>query len=254
MGNKASNGELIKAAKRGDEPKLLSLIQMGANINRADEYGETALIYAAQGTSVEIVSKLLEHGADVNWKGERRWTPLIYAVSRNWTDGKNRTEIAKKLIENGADIDAYDTRGESVFHFAVRSRNIDIINYLIEKGVRMNVLTHGNSTPLMDAVSYPNNLEVVKVLVDAGADLNVFPLNLFLAAVLCCKSGGGFETLKFLKESGMQYFEHDSNGNSMIDMLRNNFRPPHQKPVDVSEVVEFLENWRDNLTNLTKDT
>lgn len=225
---------MFDAVKAGDIEALSRALQQGAHVDSKDGYNETPLIYAAQGTSVEIVMLLLDSGARVDHKGEDGWTPLFYAVNRD------RADIAKLLIDRGANIDAVDKRGHTVFYLAVSKRNAVIVEYLAVRGVKVNTLTRGNSTPLIRAVATPDNLEMVKRLVAAGADVHLCPLDLFLNAVLRSAGGDGLEVLEFLKECGLEYFELDSKGNSIIEGLKL----PIPGRVNTNETIEFLQNWR----------
>ncbi len=64
--------------------KVRSLIDAGEDVNAEAEYGETALMAAAEKGQVETVKLLLEAGADVNaqTKAGEYGTALIAAVRR----------------------------------------------------------------------------------------------------------------------------------------------------------------------------
>jgi ankyrin repeat protein len=242
MKNKYEN-DLFEAAKNDDLKGVKTALLRGARVNVRDRWGETPLIYAAQGTSIEVVSLLLEKEAKIDCKGEDNWTPLFYAVDRK------RTEIAKLLVDREANINAKDTRGKSVFYLAVSSRNLEIIDYLIDRGVDMNTITRGNRTPLMVAIAHPSNFELTKRLVDAGADLNLLPLDIFGNALIYSTNGEGAKTLKFLLKSGLMYFDTDIKGRSIFDSLKNPINPQD----DFSEAIEFLEGWRKDLIKPKND-
>ena len=107
----------------------------------------------------------------------------------------------------------------------------------------MNTVTRGNSTPLMRAVGRPNNFALTKRLVDAGARLDLLPLDIFGTALIYCTNGEGAKTLKFLLESGLLYFDTYINGSSIFDFLKKPINPQD----DFSEAIESLEDWRESL-------
>lgn len=79
----------------GDELVAL-LLEMGADINEQDEFGETALMAYAYGEneSPEFINFFLEHGADPNIRNIRGQTALDIALEHNWY-------AARRLMEYG---------------------------------------------------------------------------------------------------------------------------------------------------------
>ncbi len=112
---------------------------------------------------VARVRKLLSEGANPNSRDTDGTTPLIIASFR--TD----VEIVKLLIDSGADVNAQDRYNNTPLIQAVRGGSKEIISLLIEKGAAVNV---PNKSILIEAISAFENLEIVKFLLDHGADVN----------------------------------------------------------------------------------
>ncbi len=107
------------------------------NINSQDDFGCTALIYAAYQGNLDIVRKLIEHGANVNLSDKRKKTPLHYAVSSNDFD------IVSFLIETGAETNMQDESGSTPLIYAAHNSNLPIVRALIIKGrARTNIVNH----------------------------------------------------------------------------------------------------------------
>lgn len=126
------------AAYIGDSPKAQALIQAGADANACSE----ALYMAAKTDHRDIAELLIDNGADVNDASRGGWMPLHEAASHGHKD------IVELLIARGAAVNARTTGRRTPPH------------------------SYGNTpgtTPLYVAVKYP---DVVKVLIDHGADLN----------------------------------------------------------------------------------
>ena len=69
------------------------LIENGADVNQKQNFGWTALIFAARNGYKEVCILLIENGADVNQKDNDGETAL----------GRARNEAIKKLLrDNGA--------------------------------------------------------------------------------------------------------------------------------------------------------
>jgi len=91
------HGETILhvAARKNWTPLCRWLLQLGADVNRADILGRAALHYAAQFDAAKVAKFLIERGADLNqrdWKGR---PPLELAECG---DNKTTASIIRKEI------------------------------------------------------------------------------------------------------------------------------------------------------------
>lgn len=110
------------------EPAWINLLQQnGADVNVADEEGETPLIIAAGNRFIDGARLLIHYGADVNRANRRGETPLIRAVQRRDYD------MVELLLAQGADPDHRDSfAGYSAREYAERDRRARRILDLIE--------------------------------------------------------------------------------------------------------------------------
>ena len=114
------------------------------------------------------LKQYIKKGGDVNIEIEGEGSLLFFALR-----SKCSYETIELLIENGADISYTDSYGVSIFDEAIDLGNINLIKYLIyEKGVNVNKTSRDSQlTPLMLASCY-GLLDIVKLLVENGADIN----------------------------------------------------------------------------------
>jgi ankyrin repeat protein len=203
-------------------------IQAEGRPKSLDTGGFTPLLYAARENCMVCVDTLLAKGADIDLPDPDGVTPLHIAImNANW-------DLAKKLIEAGADVQAWDIYGEAPVFTAVggRSRNdggrasidppnqatgLDIVRLLLERGANPNMQlffrpanlngatnTRG-STPLIRAAAN-NDLEVVNLLLEHGADATVYladrqtPIHAVLAGRAPEKDA--LELIKVLHDAG----------------------------------------------------
>ena len=115
-----------------------------------------------------MIEPLIKFGADVNGKTNYGKTPLLMAVERN------NMEIAACLIDAGANVNEKNSLGRPVplIVTAIKNGNKKMLDYLIGRGAAVNECDVDNRTPLFDAIRENSNLEIIKSLVSAGADVN----------------------------------------------------------------------------------
>jgi uncharacterized protein (DUF433 family) len=88
--------QFLRAAQDGNKEIVSSFIARGANVNAADEFGDTALLVASDTGHANVVALLLEKGADVNVKDCDGKTPLHLASKRG------HEAVRRLLLDHGA--------------------------------------------------------------------------------------------------------------------------------------------------------
>ncbi|GMI97686.1 K+ transporter 1 [Hibiscus trionum] len=154
---------LCFATLRGDDLLLHQLLKRGLDPNEADNNGRTALHIAAAKGSENCVLLLLDYGADPNCKDSEGSVPLWEAMLGG------HDNVAQLLKENGGNINAGD-----VGHFACTSaeqNNLNLLKEIIRFGGDVTCPRNNGYTALHVAVC-EDNVEIVKFLLEQGADIN----------------------------------------------------------------------------------
>ena len=96
-----------QAAEAGDLRAVERIIKLGDDVNGNDIVKECPLKYASAGGHVDVMKYLVEHGADVDKANEYGMTPLMGAVCRF------NAKSVRCLIELGADEKLLNNEGRS---------------------------------------------------------------------------------------------------------------------------------------------
>ena len=180
---------LTDAARQSDARLVKMLLDAGAKVDSRNPDGETALMMAIKGGDLSIVQMLVNAGANVNTVEEfHKQTPLMYAAAAN----RNAAQMVKLLLSKGADVKPRamysdwasqitsepraqyrPVGGLNALLYAARGGCYECVEDLIAAGADMNLPTPEGVTPLMIALDNEHN-EVAKLLMDKGANLNVW--------------------------------------------------------------------------------
>ncbi|MEA0555673.1 ankyrin repeat domain-containing protein [Lysinibacillus irui] len=164
--------QLIINAANGNTEIVLSLLQNGVNINTTDQIGRTAVLAATYNNQVDTVRVLIEHGADINSRDNNLENVLLHAGASGYL------EIVKLAIAAGADTKLTNRFGGVAIIPASERGHVEVVRELLNHSdIDVNHINHLHWTALLEAVILGNggekHQEVVQLLVDYGADLNI---------------------------------------------------------------------------------
>lgn len=134
--------------------------------------GDTLLHIAGLKDQQLKLSDLPFNASDVLVENEEGITPLhTYAQSELLQSLEGLVTLKGKVCIEAHDFDRKNKKGETPLFYAVRSKRIDNVVYLIKQKVDVNHSSFELETPL--ALSIENNsLPIVKVLLEKGANIN----------------------------------------------------------------------------------
>ena len=150
------------------------------NRNLLNRIGATAYLMAAKNDDVPLMKVLLDLGADPSIKTELGATALMVAAGVGiWAPGENPGTPEEALAAvtvafeaGGSDINAVDSNGDTALHGAVyRGGNIGAIEYLVEKGARMDIRNKKGMLPVEVADGEEHTPAVLKRYPEAAAVL-----------------------------------------------------------------------------------
>jgi ankyrin repeat protein len=192
---------IITAARNDSEDAALWLLECGESTEVRCKYGITPLHHAALNDSRNVTLLLLRHGADVNSKDNNNLSPLHYAIIKRNTDigillsamkanlhadtkqhmtplhlaaKDDQLEFLKVLVFHGGNIlvPSTNNRRDYPIHVAATYESENVLQWMLDIGVPVNVTNAVGHTPLLNVVRV-GNVTMAKVLLDRGADVNI---------------------------------------------------------------------------------
>ncbi|HXD18149.1 MAG TPA: ankyrin repeat domain-containing protein [Vicinamibacterales bacterium] len=118
--------------------------------------GATPLFLAASRGNVEDVRALLAGGADPFMTTEKGTLPLHVAswggspYAGDWTEDekKNLLEVTRLLVERGSDVNSTGEHGWTALHGAAYKGVDAVVQFLVDRGARLEVFDEYGQTPL----------------------------------------------------------------------------------------------------------
>jgi ankyrin repeat protein len=191
----------------------IALMVVGIIIISLNAYGGTqedlneALLKAVNAKNISRVEVLLSKGADINtiYKEDPTYTPLGIACRIG------DIKMVDFLISKGANPHGHDLPPNAPMYHAIHKNHPVIVSKLLDLGISSNYAwpNRDGGTLLTNAISW-GHMEVVKLLVTRGADVNFCgngPYSPLYRSIIHDR----FSIFKFLSDHGAFLNEQDRN-------------------------------------------
>ena len=186
---------------------VVEVLLTRADVNVKDKQSVTALMLAVRNNLPDVVQALLDAGANANAKDKQDRTALMRAMVE-----KASPEMVKMLLDAGADANVKGKQDVTALMLAVENKLPDVVRVLLDARADANVKDKQDKTVLMRAVDGKCSPEMVKMLLDAGADANIKDKQGMTALMWATKTESCQEVIQLLQERSQ-----DASPNSLPD-------------------------------------
>jgi ankyrin repeat protein len=229
------------AAREGNVETGKVLIDAGADVNAPEpQHNFTPMLIAIYNGKYDFASLLIDHGAKVN--DGSLYLAIELRNMDTYSNHPNppetdrtltATDIVKLLLARGADPNqVFDKKppqiqtqgtvvvppGGTPFYRAVKAADLTVMRMLLDKGANARLAIKDGSTPLMlaagggppraqedevvDKAGRADPVEVVKMILDAGADINAVNVNQENTALHLAALKGNDKVVQYLISRG----------------------------------------------------
>ncbi|WP_255555206.1 ankyrin repeat domain-containing protein [Flavobacterium sp. NKUCC04_CG] len=164
--------EIVKSVQNNEVETVAKALQAAANVNAVDSNQRSLLLIATHISSIEMVKLLLNHGADVNQQALNLDSAFLYAGATG------QTELVQLYLNHGARFDVFNRYNGTALIPACERGHVETVRLLANtKDFPIDHINRLQWTGLMEAVVLGDGSakfqQIVQILKDAGADLNI---------------------------------------------------------------------------------
>lgn len=171
----ASHGALVAAIHQGDADAAALAVRAGADLEHRDAQGRTPLLQAVLLDRVDIIRLLVSLGADPDAVDDRQDTPWLV------TGVTGSVAALEALLPGKPDLTLRNRFGGVSIIPAAERGHVDYVRRVVKTGIDVNHVNHLGWTALLEAVILGDGSrryqDVVRILLDAGADPNLGDAN-----------------------------------------------------------------------------
>lgn len=219
-----NSGALLAAVEGIANLELVQFLLYRITGHGEKEYGCTALQAATESKDFRTINILLDFGLDLNTLVQQQVLPTTDETALGTaitTDIELHLSLVRLLLKRGGDpnsvvrcerrlimceciIECVHRQGRTALVAAVTSNNISLVQLFIEAGADVNApATNDVARNALQAAVEVGNLELVRILLRAGANVNAPPAAMYGVTALQAAAIGGYVGIaRILLENG----------------------------------------------------
>ena len=165
------DARLVEAAASGDLESVMRMLDGGADVDSRDAEGRTAVTAAVYGDHLRVIEALIDAGADVDLQDGSRANALLA------TGETGNVEILRAVLRADPDLTRTNRFGGTALIPAADRGHVEVVRELVGTEIDLDHVNDLGWTALLEAVILGDggaaHREIVRILVDAGADIGI---------------------------------------------------------------------------------
>ena len=162
------------------------MIKAGADVNKRDKNGKTALMYAVAAGNYQCIDSLLQKAVAVNEVDNNKMMAIDYPARHG------QHESVEKFIDAGSDVDHIHDGNFTTLMYAAISGNDKCVEKIIEAGADVNIATKNDGYTALCFAAYerearPEKIQCMRLFLTAGADVNYCNISGRFRSTFCRK-------------------------------------------------------------------
>ena len=196
------------------------------NLNQISDI-ELAAIYSKNTKNFNILKRLLK---EIEKNEKMIVVDEILGTAVYYLDSTANFNAVKLLINYGADINYIDSFGHTYLSDCCLwdTPNIKIINFLIENGANVNI-NKNSLQPLTIMIMYCSeysDLEIIKLLIRKGADVNHRDSHFEMPLMICCEKDNDnlfkYDLIKLLLDNKADVYIKNKKSKNILNVIEDN--------------------------------
>lgn len=191
--------DIIESVRKNQIDKVEQELKAGLNVNTQDKNQQSLLLIATKQQNYQMAELLVKNGADVNLQDNILDSPFLYAGAAGLTN------FLELFLQHGARFDVFNRYNGSALIPACERGHIETVRLLANtKGFPIDHVNRLGWTGLLETVILGDGsqkyVEIVRILIDAGSDINIPDKN-GVTALQHAQSAGYKNIAEALKKS-----------------------------------------------------
>lgn len=207
------NFDIVRATQYGVFQRVRDLVEAGFDVNTLDRENVSLLHWAAINNRVDIVRYFISKGAIVDRLGGD-----LNSTALHWATRQGHLSMVVHLMACGGDPTLRDGEGYSCLHLASQFGHTAIVAYLIAKGQDVDLPDKTGMTALMWSAYRVFGFDPTRLLMTFGATINKQDKFHGNSALHWACQTGNHTAVKMLLEAGADLNLKNAQGQTALDV------------------------------------
>lgn len=228
--NKANATAILLMLPKLNDLTLIDYFESkGLKLESVDDNDNGAFHYAAQGGNIAVMNYLIEKDFAYKKANKDNENAFLYA-SKGTRSGLPAPETFYYLDKIGVTANTTNKNGETpLILVANKTKDIQLIEFLISKGIDVNAQAKDGNTALINAAKNSNNEDILALIVSKTEDINP-KNNEQVTALMYAVQHNTDEAVSLLINKGAEINCVDKQGNSLLYYWANPRASRGKKP------------------------